>query len=123
MRDAALTNNVLQEKIKEVLGSSKSKSYKRFEALSAHYKKGMWLYLSVIQRLVKIDADQAYKLLKTLEEYGVLKRYYKPICCKCHRSTSECYDAAGEMPHSFECECCGFENVSADTTISVYKVL
>ena len=87
----------------------------------SNYKKGDFIYPSVLKRYLNIDEKEIYKILSILEKSNLLKIYYEYFCYNCNRS-SELYEYYSKLPESYICENCE-DNLTLGNVRVVYKVI
>lgn len=87
----------------------------------SNYKKGDFIYPSVLKRHLNINEKEIYKILSILERSNLLKIYYEYFCYNCN-SSSELYEYYSRLPESYICENCE-NNLTLDNVRVVYKVI
>jgi len=91
--------------------------------LLALYKKGDWVYPSLIIRKLKITADNAYNVLNKLRKAGILELNYEIYCHTCNKFVGEIYSTLSQVPERCECDTCGAEMNIEDNLIVIYRVI
>lgn len=86
------------------------------------YKKGDFIYPSVIKRKLNLDNDNVYKLLSILEREKILKMYYEAFCYRCNKSI-KMYETFAEIDDSIICDNCEDSLHIGDNIKIVYKVV
>ena len=87
----------------------------------SNYKKGDFIYPSVLKRKLNIDDKETYKILTILEKADLLKINYEYFCYNCNR-TGKKYEYYSELPESYTCENCE-DCLTLDNVKVVYKVI
>ena len=86
-----------------------------------NYKKGDFIYPSVLKRKLKIDEKEIYKILSIMEKSELLKINYEFFCYNCNKS-SNLYECYSELPEEYICENCE-DCLTLDNVRVVYKVI
>ncbi len=86
-----------------------------------NYKKGDFIYPSVLKRKLDINEKETYKILSVLEKSNLLKINYEYFCYNCNKS-SKLYEYYSELPESYACDNCE-DNLTLDNVRVVYKVI
>ncbi|MEI4801290.1 hypothetical protein WAZ07_08105 [Bacillus sp. FJAT-51639] len=112
----------IEEKLKENSLLSDSQLDK-FMLLLKRYKKGEWLYPGVLIRKLNITSSNAYKLLDSLKDIGVLEVNYELYCHTCNTFEGTIYETFSQVPNDLHCEGCGIELKPLVNSIVIYKVI
>lgn len=86
------------------------------------YKKGDYIYPSVIKEKFGFDNHCIYKLLSILEQEKLVKMYYEAFCYKCNKSI-KMFDTFAEIDDSFFCDNCEDALCIENNIKIVYKVV
>lgn len=87
----------------------------------SHYKKGEFIYPSVLKRNLNINEKETYKILSTLEKFKLLKIYYEYFCYNCNGS-SKLYKYYSELPKECLCPNCE-DNLTLENVRVIYRVM
>lgn len=85
------------------------------------YKKGDFIYPSVLKRKLNIDDKEIYIILSNLEKAGLLKINYEYFCYNCNTS-SNIYEYYSDLPDLYTCENCD-DDLTLENVKVVYKVM
>lgn len=85
------------------------------------FKKGSFIYPSVLKRKFQMSDEDVYKILSKLEKEKVLKLFYELFCYQCNNSIG-LFEYYSQIPTKIICEQCesylGIDNIKI-----VYKVI
>ena len=98
--------------LEKILSDSINSDIEAIINFFSNYKKGDFIYPSVLKRHLNIDEKEIYKILSILEKSNLLKIYYEYFCYNCNRSS-------GLYEYYSNCE----DNLTLDNVRVVYKVI
>lgn len=86
------------------------------------YKKGDYIYPSVIKEKFNFNDRTVYKLLSILEHEKIIQMYYEVFCYNCNKSIKK-YETFSEIDELFTCDNCNDNLDIANNIRIVYKVV
>ena len=85
------------------------------------FKKGQYIYPSVLKRKFDFSDSEIYNILNCLEGAGYLRMYYEVYCGNCLQPI-EIYKYYSQIQDSIYCEnCCESTNITDNVKV-IYKV-
>lgn len=107
--------------LEKILSNKVKSDINRIVKFFNNYKKGDFIYPSVLKRSLDIDDKETYKILSILEKAKLLKINYEYFCYSCN-SSSKLYEYYSELVESYTCEICE-DSLTLDNVKVVYKVI
>ena len=115
----------LSAKLEEILDNSfnyPESTCRQIIDFLSRYQSGSWIYPGVLKRELNICIEDAYRILSTLEQNGIVESWYEYCCGNCQHVLGT-VQRFNELPDTFECEFCGTTVSTIENTINIYKVI
>ena len=86
------------------------------------FKKGQFIYPSIIKRKFNISDEEIYNILNILEKEKYLKMYYEVFCGFCSKSL-KIYEYYSQLEEMTYCDDCEENNITLNNVKIIYKVV
>ncbi len=108
--------------LEKILKNEFSLNFEKIIDFLLIYKKGDFIYPSVIKEKFNFDNKSVYELLSILEKEKIVKMYYEAFCYNCNKSIKR-YETFAEIDDSFLCDNCEDTLYFENNIKVVYKVV
>lgn len=99
------------------------KEIESLKLLFKNYVAGNLIYPRVIEKCVKRNMLDVYKILSILEREGLVEKNYEYYCHDCGKFCGEIYETIGDIPEEIYCEECDSLLIFDKNAIIIYRVL
>ena len=107
--------------LKEKLPNCDSAALESFLNL---YRSGQYIYPSAMQRTLKINIVDVYRILELCVSIGILKQVLEVYCPRCQRFSGKMYSSLFDIPDEVFCvHCDELVEQPLNHAIVIYRVL